>query len=196
MIYLSSPRTKQTTWNWSNDRRFRRKFYIIFRVLFLPFSTYNPINFIDFASEWSNSQCIKSCDRLQILVGIDGVCSELHVVDWSILVDFLPRKSNLHTECWWDKHSVWRVTSRISNIDQNRPKSTNQPRVTRYKLHQCQPKFASDHNSWCTDCSTTQKQNRWSLSDCTSKTVKKELEKKPKIFDGNEDRSINFSLFV
>jgi len=30
---------------------------------------------------------------------------------------------------------------------QNRPKSTNQPRVTRYKLHQCQPKFASDHNS-------------------------------------------------
>ena len=120
MIYLSSPRTKQTTWNWSNDRRFRRKFYIIFRVLFLPFSTYNPINFIDFASEWSNSQCIKSCDRLQILVGIDGVCSELHVVDWSILVDFLPRKSNLHTECWWDKHSVWRVTSRISNIDQTR----------------------------------------------------------------------------
>ena len=77
IIYLSSPRTKQTTRNWSNDRRFRRKFYIIFRVLFLPFSTYNPINFIDFASEWSNSQCIKSCDRLQILVGIDGVCSEL-----------------------------------------------------------------------------------------------------------------------
>ena len=177
MIYLSSPRTKQTTWNWSNDRRFRRKFYIIFRVLFLPFSTYNPINFIDFASEWSNSQCIKSCDRLQILVGIDGVCSELHVVDWSILVDF---------GRYW-RYGMWLsiLNACLTSIQygdltyevKNRPKSTNQPRVTRYKLHQCQPKFASDHNSWCTDCSTTQKQNRWSLSDCTSKTVKKELEK-------------------
>ena len=34
MIYLSSPRTKQTTRNWSNDPRFRRKFNGFFRVLF------------------------------------------------------------------------------------------------------------------------------------------------------------------
>ena len=45
------------------------------------------MNFIDFASEWLNSQRFLSCDRLHILVGIDGVCSELHVVDCSILVD-------------------------------------------------------------------------------------------------------------
>ena len=36
-IYLSSPRTKQTTRNWSNDRRFRRKFKVFFRVLFYRF---------------------------------------------------------------------------------------------------------------------------------------------------------------
>ena len=156
-------------------------FFVFFHFFLVPLSS----------STWFTSTC-----NSHFFVVIGWGSSKLQVVDWSNLVDFLPRKSNLHTECWWDKHSVWRVTSRISNIDQNRPKSTNQPRVTRYKLHQCQPKFASDHNSWCTDCSTTQKQNRWSLSDCTSKTVKKELEKKPKIFDGNEDRSINFSLFV
>jgi len=44
-----------------------------------------------------------------------------------------------------------------SNIDQNR---TNQPRVTRYKLHQRQLKFASDHKLGSAGCSATRKQNR------------------------------------
>ena len=51
---------------------------------------------------------------------------------WSIrrIWSIFPRKSNLHLNASETSIPVWRVTS---CIDQNRPKSTNQPRATRYK---------------------------------------------------------------
>ena len=60
----------------------------------------------------------------------------------------------LNMNVYITRNIVTYKVKKSTKIDQNRP------RVTQYKLHQCEPKFASDHNLGSADCSAAQKQNR------------------------------------